>query len=458
MTGGMCQVSYINMNNQNNTKHFKIIIAILAVALATAIAVLLFFTSGVSETNSSRSSDTTANQLRSTYSGYELEQVVVLSRHNIRSPLSGGDSLLGTITPYKWFDWSSSSSELSLRGGALETLMGQYFRKWLESEKLIPDNYMPGEGEVRIYANSKQRTIATARYFSAGFLPVYNEDVEYHMQFDKMDPVFNPVLTFVSDRYVQDAKNQINAMYSDQIKGLKDNYKLISDVIDMKSSSAYKEGKVSDFTTDDLEISLKENAEPSVSGSLKNACTVSDALVLQYYEEKDLRKAAFNHSLTFDEWKAIGQIKDVYGDVLFSAPLVSVNVAHPLLMEINKELKTDNRRFTFLCGHDSNISSVLSALEAEDYNLPQSIEKTPIGCKIVFSRWKNSEGEKFYSIDMVYLNSEQLRNIQLLDMNNPPAVYPISLKGIERNPDGLYGESSVEERLDSAIKAYDHIR
>jgi len=42
MTGGMYQVSHINMNNQNNTKHFKIIIAILAVALATAIAVLLF--------------------------------------------------------------------------------------------------------------------------------------------------------------------------------------------------------------------------------------------------------------------------------------------------------------------------------------------------------------------------------------------------------------------------------
>ena len=47
---------------------------------------------------------------------YELEQVVILSRHNIRSPLSGGDSLLGTITPHEWFGWSSDPSELSLRG------------------------------------------------------------------------------------------------------------------------------------------------------------------------------------------------------------------------------------------------------------------------------------------------------------------------------------------------------
>ena len=40
--------------------------------------------------------------------GYTLQQVVVLSRHNIRSPLSGGDSLLGKISPHTWFAWSSN--------------------------------------------------------------------------------------------------------------------------------------------------------------------------------------------------------------------------------------------------------------------------------------------------------------------------------------------------------------
>ena len=40
------------------------------------------------------------------HEGYTLEQVVVLSRHNIRSPLSGGGSVLGMITPHEWFSWS----------------------------------------------------------------------------------------------------------------------------------------------------------------------------------------------------------------------------------------------------------------------------------------------------------------------------------------------------------------
>ena len=58
---------------------------------------------------------------------YRLKEAVVLSRHNIRSPLSGNGSALGELTPHEWFEWSSAPSELTSRGGALETIMGQFF-------------------------------------------------------------------------------------------------------------------------------------------------------------------------------------------------------------------------------------------------------------------------------------------------------------------------------------------
>ncbi len=83
-------------------------------------------------------------------------------------------------------------SELSLRGGALETMMGQYFRKWLVSKGLMQENEIPPEGTMRFYANSLQRTIATAQYFSAGMLPVANIRIEHHCQLGKMDSVFAP--------------------------------------------------------------------------------------------------------------------------------------------------------------------------------------------------------------------------------------------------------------------------
>lgn len=390
--------------------------------------------------------------------GYELEQAVVLSRHNIRSPLVGNGSILGTITPHEWFAWSSNASELSLRGGVLETEMGQYFRTWLESEGLFPENYHPEDGKVRIYANSKQRTIATAEYFVSGLLPTANTPIETHVEYDTMDPVFKPQLTFVSPEYNADAQDQVWELYTDAVDDLAKNYELLSDVIDLEESQAFADGEVTELRTDDTELVYELEEEPTMKGSLKTACSVSDALVLQYYEEPDPLKASFGNELTEEQWRQISEIKDVYGDVLFTAPLVAANVANPLLHEIRSELTTDGRAFTFLCGHDSNVGSVLAALGAEDYELPGTIEtKTPIGCKLVFSRWRNPEGETFCSVDLVYQTTAQLRSMPLLDLEHHPAVVPMRFAGLSANEDGLYAEQDFLGLMQSSIDEYDKI-
>jgi glucose-1-phosphatase len=85
---------------------------------------------------------------------YELKEVVVMSRHNIRSPLSSGGAAYKRVTPHQWFQWSSPSSALSLRGGVLETEMGQFFRQWVVDAGLLPDNYRPEGDEVLFYASS----------------------------------------------------------------------------------------------------------------------------------------------------------------------------------------------------------------------------------------------------------------------------------------------------------------
>jgi mRNA-degrading endonuclease HigB of HigAB toxin-antitoxin module len=398
--------------------------------------------------------------LRDTLSreGCTLEQVVVLSRHNIRAPLSGAGSALDTITPHEWFHWSSEASELSVRGGILETEMGQYFRKWLETEELFEPNYMPEDGAIRVYANSKQRTIATAGFFSAGLLPVYNTEVEYHSEYDTMDPVFNPVFTFVSDEYAKDAESEMHKMYDKALADLKDNYDLIADVIDAEESEDCKNGDFTGFATDDSVFTFEEGKEPAVSGSLKKACQISDALILQYYEETDAEKAAFGHDISMADWEAISEIKDVYGDVLFTAPSVAANVAHPLLKEIREELSADGREFTFLCGHDSNLGSVLAAIDAEEYSLPETIEKkTPIGSKLVICKWRNGNGEELISMDLVYQKTEQLRDMTILDMDNPPGIFNIRLNGLKEAGNGMYKAEEVMERITEAEDRYDSI-
>ncbi len=388
---------------------------------------------------------------------YTLKQVVVLSRHNIRSPLSGRRSTLQRITPHEWYQWSSAPSELSLRGGALETMMGQYFRKWLVSEGLMQENEIPAEGTMRFYANSLQRTIATAQYFSSGMLPVANVRIEHHCEVGRMDSVFAPQITDDSEAFKTLAQKQITAMGGE--KGMlgigqkmTENYKVLERVLDMDQSKACLEGDTCHFRTDDAHVYLIRNREPGMGGSLRLACQTADALVLQYYEEPDAVKAAFGHTLTWEDWESISAIKDWYGDVLFTAPVVARQVARPLLRTMLEELQNNERKFTFLCGHDSNIGSVLASLDAEDYSLPQTIEKkTPIGSKLVIERWEDPKGRSFVALNLVYQSTEQLRNMTLLDLENPPMVYPIHLKGLNANADGLYPLEDVLGRIKSAL-------
>ena len=395
---------------------------------------------------------------------YKLKEVVILSRHNIRSPLSTNGSALSKMTPHEWTNWSSAASELTLRGGVLETEMGQFFRKWTIETGLFKDNYVPTIDEVNVYANSMQRCIATAQYFSGGFMPVANLRMNHRYVPSKMDPIFFPRLTMSTEAFRTEAMKQINAMGGKEglvgiNKGLTESYDLIAKVLDMKQSEYYKKGEIKDFVNNDTQITLELNQEPGMKGSLKNANSASDAFILQYYEEPDGMKAAFGHKLTTEDWTKIAKVKDVYGDVLFTAPIVAVNVAHPLLQYMYDELNDKDRKFTFLCGHDSNIASVDAALGVEEYSLPNSIEKkTPIGSKLVLEKWVDAAGKAYIAVNLVYQSTDQLKQMSLLDLQHAPQVFSLKLKGLNQNTDGLYTFEDVNARFLQAIRAYDDIK
>lgn len=395
---------------------------------------------------------------------YMLKEVVVLSRHNIRAPLCDGNSILGKATTHQWHQWSADTGELTTRGGVVETMMGQYFRKWLAAEKLLEENHTPTADEVLFYANSMQRTIATAQYFAAGFMPVQGVCIFHRFSPSKMDPVFRPQITKLTPKYEAEALSQIaKAWGGAHLKRandmLADSYSIISRVLDLSDSPAYKTGVLRTFADDGCSVSLKTGEEPIMHGALLNAAIISDALTLQYYEQPDNRKAAFGHDVGEADWEKIARVKDTYQQILFGSKAVAVNTAHPLLVYINDELHADGRKFTFLCGHDSNIASVTTALGVEPYELPEAIEKqTPIGCKLVFEKWADADGRLFVAINIAYPSTGQLRHIALIDADNRPMVQPLKLQGLKANADGLYAWSDVEGRLQQAIRAYDDIR
>ena len=394
----------------------------------------------------------------------QLEQVLVLSRHNIRAPLSNSGSAIGELTPHAWMNWSAPGSELTLKGAIAEMRMGQYFRKWLESEKLIPENYIPAEGEVLFYANARQRTIATARSFATGLMPIANVTIEYDGAIGDSNPVFKPVMDFTSEKYLAAVVEDLNQRYgfkdpdSEFNRRLAESFALIADVLDYRESNGFKSGEYTEWTTADTVIGLTVGKEPSVKGSLNTAYAAADALLLQYYEE-DAKDAAFGKELTEEEW---GRIADVYSSHIalrFMSPLVAINGAHQMLEEILAELNHAGRKITFLCGHDSNLSTVLGALDATDYELTGTLEKrAPIGGKLVFEKWRGDDGAAYGRLRMIYPGTKQLRETLPLTLEEPPMSCVIHVPGTTIDADGFCPLPELTDSIQKAIDAYDDLQ
>ena len=388
---------------------------------------------------------------------YELKEVVVMSRHNIRSPLVSGGAAYMRVTPHQWFAWSSPGSQLSLRGGVLETEMGQFFRKWVVSEGLLPDNCRPEGDAVLFYANSRQRTFATAKYFSAGFLPFANVEIQHKYEEDKMDPVFTPQFTKMNDGYRQQVLAEINAMHGGPqawMQSVQPALTLVEQIIDMAHSPAAG-NDTTHFWFDDTQFKIEKGNEPKMTGGYTLANSVADALVLQCYESESM--AVFGHELSLEQWRAICGIKEVYDGLLFTAHSAAVNLAYPLVSRIREELHHEGRKFTFLCGHDSNLASIGAALRLVYPETEQALElHTPIGSKLVFEKWSDGK-EDFVAINLVFQSVGELQHRTLLSLEVPPMVLPVTVEGLTANGDGLYRLADLDVRMAETMAEYDAI-
>lgn len=375
---------------------------------------------------------------------YKLDEVVIFSRHNVRSPLTGKGSILDSLTDHEWIRWSSPKSELTLGGGVLETLNGQFFREWVCSEGLLPHNARPTSDEVLFYANNKQRTIATSRYFLSGFLPVSAIGVTWEGEFDRMNPMFDLSFHGITGKFRRQIDSEIEGIYGpDGLRRLSEslvpNYRLLAEVLDSRNS----------FSNHNLHLVLKEGDEPRVDASLNDALQAADALLLQYYEQPDSLAASFGHPLTQQQWRDIVRLKDECDHLRFGAPGIYYPLAAKIFRFISSELRNEDRRFTFICGHDTNIVCLLNALGVKHYEAPEAIEiHTPIGSKIVFEKWLGADGKHYIALNHVYQRVDQLRYHKMLSLDNPPMVLSLALEGLEANGDGLYSYDEFMAFLD----------
>ncbi|GAB2651458.1 bifunctional glucose-1-phosphatase/inositol phosphatase [Vibrio panuliri] len=385
--------------------------------------------------------------------GYTLEQVVLVSRHGLRAPLATGDSTLGKSSAYAFPAWETKGSWLTPKGQVLEAYFGHYIKDWLVQNGLFEKNVCPKAEQVTVYTNSKQRTIATGEFFAAGAFPGCNLPVENREAIDTMDYTFSPVIRDGSEAF---KKAGLKAMEEEASstgiagmnKELKPAYDLLNKIVDYKDSPACKETGICDISKIPTTLSFNKDKEPGINGPLRLGTIISDAFILQYYDGYPMEDVAWGKIKNNKEWLELAQIKDKYGEVLFGAPLVAKHVAKPLLDYVDKTMKTGSEEeLTVLVGHDSNVVSLLSALNVKPYVLPDTFENTPIGGKIAIERWQSPKGQELVRLEYIYQTSDQIRNLVPLNLKTPAQHVTLEMADCPTDKHGFCSFETFKEKL-----------
>ncbi|MGK3140894.1 bifunctional glucose-1-phosphatase/inositol phosphatase [Pantoea sp. C2G6] len=385
----------------------------------------------------------------------QLQQVLMLSRHNLRAPLADNGSVLEQATKKSWPQWDVPGGQLTTKGGVLEVYMGNYTRQWLAQQGLVKNGSCPDSNNVFVYANSLQRTVATAQFFVNGAFPGCDVAVTHQDAMGTMDPIFSPSVTDGSEAF---NKKALAAMAAANEKlALKPAFQRLEKIIDYKSSPACHNKKQCDLSNGQNSFSADNGQEPNVSGPLKVGNSLMDAFTLQYYQGFPMEQVAWGQITTPEQWKELSAIKNGYQDTLFTSPDISREVAAPLVDYIRSQLvdqdKANAPKITLMVGHDSNIASLLSALQVKPYELPDTYEKTPIGGQVVFERWHDVKNDKdLLKVEYVYQSADQLRNADVLSLKNPAKRVTLQLAGCETDANGYCSWDQFSQVLNAALQ------
>lgn len=373
----------------------------------------------------------TATAMAAPVADEQLQQVILLSRHNLRAPVVASGAL-AKATPETWQRWDVAPVELTTKGGVLEVYMGRYVGQWLRQAQLLPASGCPQPVDFHAHANSLQRTQATAQFFVAGAFPGCPAAVEQRTPLGTMDPLFDPVI------HNDDPAFRARALAAMQnalaAADLAPALSVVEEITRYPQSAACAGRSDCHLVPGDTTFNAEPGKEPRASGSLALASGLVDALLMEHYQGSGVPREGWGRLNTEGQWLALAQIRNRYQNILFGTPAVARDVAAPLLARVDASFGDPAPpKVILLVGHDSNIGSVLAAIGIGDYSLPGQFEKTPIGGLLQFERWRDrqSGGERF-RLAYVYPTTAQLRDALPLTEAQPPGRVALPLPGCDR--------------------------
>ncbi|OMJ33727.1 phosphoanhydride phosphohydrolase, partial [Sphingomonas sp. Sph1(2015)] len=120
--------------------------------------------------------------------GLKLDRIVLLMRHGVRPPTKSPPMPEGTANQ-PWPNWPVAPGYLTPHGRTGVERLGSYDRRVWTAAGLLPRS---GCAQLRIVADSDERTIRTAEAYAAALAPGCTVAIDHKPQ-DVADPIFSPI-------------------------------------------------------------------------------------------------------------------------------------------------------------------------------------------------------------------------------------------------------------------------
>ncbi|HEY1806876.1 MAG TPA: histidine-type phosphatase [Terracidiphilus sp.] len=367
-----------------------------------------------------------------------LQLVIVLSRHGVRSPLN----LQADLDKYSaahWPKWDVAPGILTNHGYDLIKIFGAWDRVKFSGEGLLAPTGCADAGHVTIVADTDQRTRQTGKALAEGMFPGCG--ISIHSQPDgTTDPLFLPSKAGIGHPDPALVTAAVAGRIGGNPTNLTETYRPQLAALDRILSGCGRlppnPQRISIF---DIPAGLKPGTEDSpvaARGPLVTASTLIENLLLEYTEGMSTADTGWG-CVDGATLRFIMQANVAAWNYDVRTPAFARTYASNLLAHIRTTMEQSVKgtpirgaigkpddRMLILVGHDSDIAAVAGALGI-DWIADGRADDTPPGGALLFQLWRSPRGASFVRVEFITQTLEQMRNSVPLTPANPPAEAPI---------------------------------
>ncbi|MFH2503797.1 histidine-type phosphatase [Klebsiella indica] len=371
-------------------------------------------------------------------SRYELEKVVMLSRHGVRPQTDTAG--LEAATGKKWPEWSVPDGFLTGHGYAGMLTQGAYqLAAWrAQGLPVGKPTSCPKPGSVWLWAAPDQRTRATGEALLDGMFPGCG--LAIHVTKNQHDPLFDTIEMGIArpneDAVYQQVKERIGSSAQAQKK-------YAAAVADLRHAVCADDRKSCAFLDNEWNVKINEKGKVKLSGPVSKGASIGETIRLQYSENLPLSEVAFGQVKNAQDVNRLMALHAAKYDLISDTPEYARHGGSLLMRQLIAALSSGTKAsdnasqnthlqspLVIFVGHDSNIAQIQTML-GFNWQLPvYPRNDIPPGGSLIMARYLDKKtGERFVRLTFSARTLDQWRQLSPLNEHNPLPVAEFKYPG-----------------------------